>query len=90
MATQRLFVQRVFQSTSRPTLRSVNIWSVHGISCRHKSVMGRFIESIREQVKENKEFQQNVKLLQDRSQEIAESDAIIRAKKALERAKVSK
>ncbi|RKP09087.1 hypothetical protein THASP1DRAFT_14741 [Thamnocephalis sphaerospora] len=57
------------------------------MAVRHKSAMTRFVESIREQVKENQEFQQNVKQLQDKSSELAESESMQRAKKAIERAK---
>ncbi|KAJ3302417.1 protein translocase subunit [Blyttiomyces sp. JEL0837] len=42
-----------------------------------------FMRSFRRQVEENKEFQQNVKLLSDKTTEIAESDTMKRAKDAM-------
>jgi import inner membrane translocase subunit TIM44 len=58
------------------------------VAVRHKSALARFMESIREQVKENQEFQQNVKQLQDKSSEIAESESMRKAREVLDKAKV--
>ncbi|KAI8866981.1 TIM44 subunit of mitochondria import inner membrane translocase [Ramicandelaber brevisporus] len=46
------------------------------------SPAARFMESIRQQIKENRDFQQNLKLLSDESDKLAESDAMKRAKEA--------
>ena len=66
----------------------VDSYAVSSVGIRHKSALARFMESIREQVKENQEFQQNVKQLQDKSTEISESESMRRAKEAFDKAKV--
>ena len=50
---------------------------------RHVNVFAEFAKSVRRQIDENKDFQKNVKLLNDKTNELAESEAVARAKKAV-------
>ncbi|KAJ3090869.1 protein translocase subunit [Quaeritorhiza haematococci] len=52
---------------------------------RSLNLIAEFVNSIKRQVQENKEFQQNVKLLSDETTRVAESDAMQRARAAMEK-----
>ncbi|KAJ1961077.1 protein translocase subunit [Dispira parvispora] len=51
-----------------------------------KSPVSIFVDSIKRQVKENQEFKENIKLLQDEGSKISESDAVKRARDAFDKA----
>ncbi|KAF9358700.1 protein translocase subunit [Mortierella sp. AD094] len=59
------------------------------ISARYESqsAFGKFVETLKEQIKKNKELQDSVKKLQDESGKVGESDTLKKAKDAFERAK---
>ncbi|KAJ1967335.1 protein translocase subunit [Dimargaris xerosporica] len=57
-----------------------------GADQEFRSPVRIFIDSVKRQVKDNKEFSENVKLLQDEKSKLAESEAMKRAKEALEKA----
>lgn len=64
---------------------------VQAVSVRHySSPLKVFVDTIREQIKKNKEIQEGVKSLQDESGKLAESDALKKAKEMYEKAKVSR
>ncbi|KAF9108530.1 protein translocase subunit [Mortierella sp. GBA35] len=76
--------------TAHPTGRHIR----HGaplISARYESqsAFGKFVETLKEQIKKNKELQDSVKKLQDESGKAGDSDALKKAKDAFERAKES-
>lgn len=50
---------------------------------RHLNLISEFTKSIKRQIKENKEFQQNVNLLSEQSNRLAESDTMLKAKEAM-------
>jgi import inner membrane translocase subunit TIM44 len=52
--------------------------------------VAKFFETINEEIKKNKEFRQNVKLLQDQAEQLSESDTLRKAKEAYIKAKVYK
>ncbi|KAI9230878.1 MAG: hypothetical protein DHS80DRAFT_26445 [Piptocephalis tieghemiana] len=54
-----------------------------------RSPFKAFADSIRQQVKENRELQENVKLLQDESSKLSESETLKRAKEAYSRTRDS-
>ncbi|KAG0372809.1 protein translocase subunit [Mortierella sp. AD032] len=54
-----------------------------------QSAFGKFVETLKEQIKKNKELQESVKKLQDESGKAGDSDALRKAKEAFERAKES-
>lgn len=56
-------------------------------SINDKSFVGAFIESVRRQVRENKDFKESVKQLQDTSKHLGDSEALRRAKEMFARAK---
>lgn len=59
------------------------------VAVRHyTSPFKAFVDVFREQLKKNKEIQQNIKQLQDETGKIADSDALRRAKEVYEKAKV--
>jgi len=62
------------------------------ISARYESqsAFGKFVETLKEQIKKNKELQDSVKKLQDESGKVGESDALKKAKDAFGKAKVKK
>ncbi|KAI8928326.1 hypothetical protein BC831DRAFT_548432 [Entophlyctis helioformis] len=53
------------------------------LQSRSVNVFSEFAKSVRRQVEENKDFQQNVKLLSDETTKIAESDAVARTREAM-------
>ncbi|KAF9908755.1 protein translocase subunit [Linnemannia zychae] len=61
------------------------------ISARYESqsAFGKFVETLKEQIKKNKELQDSVKKLQDESGKAGDSDALKKAKEAFEKAKES-
>ncbi|KAI0223138.1 protein translocase subunit [Massospora cicadina] len=61
--------------------------SAGGAWASDKSFVGAFIESVRRQVRENKDFKENVKQLQDTSKQLGDSEALRRAKEMFARAK---
>ncbi|ORZ20947.1 hypothetical protein BCR41DRAFT_303587 [Lobosporangium transversale] len=80
-STQRL--------TAHPTSRHI---SAPLISARYESqsAFSKFVETLKEQIKKNRELQESVKKLQDESGKVGESDALKKAKEAFEKAKVKK
>ncbi|KAI1320185.1 protein translocase subunit [Mortierella claussenii] len=72
--------------TAHPTGRHI---SAPLISARYESqsAFSKFVETLKEQIKKNKELQDSVKKLQDESGKVGESDALKRAKDAFEKAK---
>lgn len=54
-----------------------------------KSPLARFVESIKEQIEQNRELQQNIKQLQDESNKLSESESLRRAREIFEKAKVA-
>ncbi|KAF9110871.1 protein translocase subunit [Mortierella sp. AM989] len=72
--------------TARPAGRHI---SAPLISARYESqsAFGKFVETLKEQIKKNKELQDSVKKLQDESGKVGESDALRKAKDAFEKAK---
>ncbi|KAG0002474.1 protein translocase subunit [Entomortierella chlamydospora] len=72
--------------TAHPTGRRI---SAPLISARYESqsAFSKFVETLKEQIKKNKELQDSVKKLQDESGKVGESDALKKAKDAFERAK---
>lgn len=60
------------------------------ITARHESqsAFSKFVETLKEQIKKNKELQESVKKLQDESGKAGDSDALKKAKDAFEKAKV--
>lgn len=64
---------------------------LQAVPVRHySSPLKVFVDTIREQIKKNKEIQEGVKSLQDESGKLAESDALKKAKEMYEKAKVSR
>ncbi|KAF9289443.1 protein translocase subunit [Mortierella alpina] len=61
------------------------------ISARYESqsAFSKFVETLKEQIKKNKELQESVKKLQDESGKVGESDALRKAKDAFGKAKES-
>jgi len=61
------------------------------ITARHESqsAFSKFVETLKEQIKKNKELQESVKKLQDESGKAGDSDALKKAKEAFEKAKVT-
>lgn len=61
------------------------------ITARHESqsAFSKFVETLKEQIKKNKELQESVKKLQDESGKAGDSDALKKAKDAFEKAKES-
>lgn len=61
------------------------------ITARHESqsAFSKFVETLKEQIKKNKELQESVKKLQDESGKAGDSDALKKAKDAFEKAKVT-
>ncbi|KAF9939477.1 protein translocase subunit [Mortierella antarctica] len=61
------------------------------ISARYESqsAFSKFVETLKEQIKKNKELQDSVKKLQDESGKVGESDALRKAKDAFGKAKES-
>ncbi|OAQ26507.1 TIM44 subunit of mitochondria import inner membrane translocase [Linnemannia elongata AG-77] len=59
------------------------------ITARHESqsAFSKFVETLKEQIKKNKELQESVKKLQDESGKAGDSDALKKAKDAFEKAK---
>ncbi|KAJ9070796.1 protein translocase subunit, variant 2 [Entomophthora muscae] len=53
----------------------------------NKSFVGAFVESVRRQVRENKDFKENIKQLQDTSKQLGDSEALRRAKEMFAKAK---
>lgn len=51
------------------------------------NVFAEFSKSVKRQIKENKEFQQNLKQIESQGNKIADSDAMQRAKIAMEKSK---
>ena len=58
-----------------------------GVPRRNKSFIAAFVESVRQQVKQNKELQSNVKRLQAEAGKVADSDALKKAKEVYEKAR---
>ncbi|CAG8488269.1 11787_t:CDS:2 [Paraglomus brasilianum] len=89
MTTWRLLTRsitnNVFLSSSRPSARLVP--RLYTLPRRHVSPFTKFFESIKTQVEENKEFQQNVKLLQEEKDKLAELEAMKKAKELYNKAK---
>ena len=75
--------------SAHPTGRHI---SAPLISARYESqsAFGKFVETLKEQIKKNKELQDSVKKLQDESGKVGESDALKKAKDAFGKAKVKK
>ncbi|KAF8980528.1 protein translocase subunit [Entomortierella lignicola] len=76
--TQRLTARPTGQYVSKPL-----------ISARYESqsAFSKFVETLKEQIKKNKELQDSVKKLQDESGKVGENDALRKAKDAFEKAK---
>ncbi|KAG0210876.1 protein translocase subunit [Mortierella sp. GBA30] len=74
--------------TAHPAGRHV---SAPLISARYESqsAFSKFVETLKEQIKKNKELQESVKKLQDESGKVGESDALKKAKDAFGKAKES-
>ncbi|KAF9182511.1 protein translocase subunit [Haplosporangium sp. Z 767] len=74
--------------TAHPTTRHI---SAPLISARYESqsAFGKFVETLKEQIKKNKELQDSVRKLQDESGKVGDSDALKKAKDAFEKAKDS-
>ncbi|KAF8941234.1 hypothetical protein EDD21DRAFT_364500 [Dissophora ornata] len=74
--------------TARPVGHHV---STPLISARHESqgAFSKFVDTLKEQIKKNKELQESVKKLQDESGKVGESDALKKARDAFEKAKDS-
>ncbi|KAF9436507.1 protein translocase subunit [Entomortierella beljakovae] len=72
--------------TAHPTGRHI---SAPLITARHESqsAFGKFVETLKEQIKKNRELQESVKKLQDESGKVGDSDALKRAKDVFEKAK---
>lgn len=63
----------------------------HTMPVRHySSPLKVFMDTIRDQMKKNKDLQEGVKSLQDESGKLAESDALRKAKEMYEKAKVKR
>jgi hypothetical protein len=77
----------ILLSLSRPNTRLVP--QLYAIPRRHVSPFDKFVESIKTQIEKNEELQQNVKLLQDETEKISESDAVKKAKELYTKAKVA-
>lgn len=73
---------------SHPTGRHV---SAPLITARHESqsAFGKFVETLKEQIKKNQELQDSMKKLQDESGKVGDSDALKKAKDAFGKAKVN-
>jgi flagellar hook-basal body complex protein FliE len=73
--------------TAHPTGRHIR---APLITARHESqsAFSKFVETLKEQIKKNKELQESVKKLQDESGKAGDSDALKKAKDAFEKAKV--
>jgi import inner membrane translocase subunit TIM44 len=73
--------------SAHPTGRHI---STPLISARYESqsAFGKFVETLKEQIKKNKELQDSVKKLQDESGKVGESDALKKAREAFDKAKV--
>ncbi|CAG8455413.1 10097_t:CDS:2 [Paraglomus occultum] len=89
MTTWRLLTRSItnngFLASSRPSTRLVP--RLYTLPRRHVSPLAKFIDSIKTQVGENKEFQQNVKLLQEETDKLAELEAMKKAKELYNKAK---
>ncbi|KAI7820041.1 hypothetical protein BC939DRAFT_399785 [Gamsiella multidivaricata] len=72
--------------SAHPTGRHI---SAPLISARYESqsAFGKFVETLKEQIKKNKELQESVRKLQDETGKVGESDALKKAKDAFEKAK---
>ncbi|KAG0326943.1 protein translocase subunit [Dissophora globulifera] len=72
--------------TARPVGHHV---STPLVSARYEtqSAFGKFVETLKEQIKKNKELQDSVKKLQDESGKVGESDTLKKAKGAFDKAK---
>ncbi|KAF9336842.1 protein translocase subunit [Podila minutissima] len=73
---------------SHPTGRHI---SAPLITARHESqsAFGKFVETLKEQIKKNQELQNSMKKLQDESGKVGDSDALKKAKDAFGKAKES-
>ncbi|KAF0504897.1 import inner membrane translocase subunit tim44 [Gigaspora margarita] len=54
---------------------------------RNVGLFARFVENLKIQIEKNKEFQQNVKLLQDQADQLGDSETLRKAKEAYAKAK---
>jgi import inner membrane translocase subunit TIM44 len=75
--------------TSR--IQSSQIRSIHAQAAllNNQSFFGAFRDSVKRQIKENQDFNQSVKQLQDTSDGIKDSETLKRAKELFNRARVS-
>lgn len=88
IASRTLFTfSNVLRTRSRYLIQ-LKYRSTHARS--YTSPVTKFFETINEEIKKNKELQQNVKLLQDQAGQLSESDALRKAKEAYIKAKVWK
>ena len=67
------------------SLQRVNVSPFIKTQKRNLNLFSVFSESLKRQVKENKEFQQNVKQLEDSNRKLQDSEAMKRAKVAMEK-----
>ncbi|CAB4385052.1 import inner membrane translocase subunit tim44 [Rhizophagus irregularis] len=85
IASRTLFTfSNVLRTRSRYLIQ-LKYRSTHARS--YTSPVTKFFETINEEIKKNKELQQNVKLLQDQAGQLSESDALRKAKEAYIKAK---
>ncbi|KAF9975642.1 protein translocase subunit [Modicella reniformis] len=82
----------LFTSSQRlnahPTGRHISAPLV-SVRYESQSAFGKFVETLKEQIKKNKELQNSVKKLHDESGKVGDSDTLKRAKDAFEKAKDS-
>ncbi|RUP51580.1 hypothetical protein BC936DRAFT_147268 [Jimgerdemannia flammicorona] len=94
LTSSRPFLNTVPARSSRTLLlvktpTSLRVSSTTATAVRHyTSPVKAFIDVFKEQLKKNKDIQQNIKQLQDETGKMAESDTLKRAKEVFEKAKV--
>lgn len=79
---------RTLLAASNPRARITTLPRSAMAARHYSSPIKVFVDTIKEQMKKNKELQEGVKSLQDESGKLAESDALKKAKEMYEKARV--
>jgi hypothetical protein len=87
LATSTIKASKQSLASARPSALLVK-HTPNTTSVRHSSILKAFVDTIKDQVKKNKDLQQGVKSLQDESGKVYDSEALKKARELYEKAKV--
>ncbi|CAM0143157.1 protein translocase subunit [Umbelopsis sp. WA50703] len=88
LATSTIKASKQSLASARPSALLVK-HTPNTTSVRHSSILKAFVDTIKDQVKKNKDLQQGVKSLQDESGKVYDSEALKKARELYEKAKAS-